>query len=100
MPARGKRPVIELILNKVWIKIQDVIPKAPSFEKLSLLAFPILRPRQKKIKNSKINARHPKNPVSSAKIAKMESDIDSGRNPYICLDIPNPSPKSPPEPTA
>ena len=76
MPVKGIIPIIAPIFIKACKIIQELIPPATSLLNLSLQELAILKPRQKNIRKSKIKIKLPINPVSSAKIAKIESEID------------------------
>lgn len=85
-------------MNKNWKLMAKVMPKARNLGKLSRLFFAMLKPFQAKrlIKTRIILV--PTKPVSSAKIAKIESPIVSGRKLNFCLECPSPTPDMPPEP--
>ena len=76
------------------------MPRAKSWENLSEVFLKILKPLQRKNKKAITRREDPINPISSAIIAKIESDIVWGTKPHFWLDIPSPKPKIPPDPTA
>ncbi len=77
-----------------------VTPAARSFPKVSGARRAIFIPRHKRNAKSEITIRAPRNPVSSARMAKIESPIGSGRKLNFCTLLPKPRPKNPPEPIA
>ena len=100
IPVRGTNPTLAAMLSKVCDVSHTVIPAARSFPCLSGAFIEIRSPLQRKSIQEKIIIAPPSSPSSSRITAKMESvkAVFSTRYPNLCLDCPNPFPRSPPYP--
>src|SRR3989338_2457631 len=98
MPAKGNMPVIDPIFTNAWSTIHRVIPMSANLANGSPILFATIKLLHANRRNKRMRNAAPKNPVSSANTAKMESEMGSGSTPNFWNDKPNPTPINPPEP--
>ena len=100
IPVRGRSPEIAAIFINACTAMPMEIPAAISFPNVSGAYFAMCRPLHSRKTKRDISIMAPRNPVSSEKMAKIESPMGSGKKLYFCTPFPNPSPKNPPDPIA
>lgn len=97
-PVGGIRPETTQTFKMTWIEITLATPKTKSAPNLSFAFLAMLINKYiSTAKTIKVKIA-PKSPNSSPIIEKIKSLSENGKNIYFCLEFPNPTPKSPPEP--
>ena len=71
MPVAGRKELATDIFVNAWKQIENVIPKARSFEYVSVVLTAIEQPLTKNVPNKQTTNKQPKKPNSSAITAKM-----------------------------
>ena len=97
IPVAGTKEEATDIFVKAWKQIEKVIPTAKILPNISGHFLAIIKPLCKNTPKRHNKKKHPKKPNSSPIIAKMKSVCPSGSQDNFCLELPKPTPKSPPE---
>ena len=100
IPVVGRTLVTAAMLMKAWMQIQPTIPPASRAPKASGARIEARTPRQPSRKKAVMTARQPMSPSSSPMIAKMKSVWASGSHWNFWIELPSPTPRSPPLPSA
>jgi hypothetical protein len=100
MPVVGMTPVTAITLMNACMQIHEVMPPASRAPNRSGARSEARTPRHARKRNAPSTATVPIRPSSSPMIAKMKSVCASGSHSYFCTELPNPTPKIPPEPKA